>query len=226
MLRIFKDRIDAGTQLAEKLRGCHLQNPKIFGLPRGGVPVAFEIAQALHAPLDVVLVRKIGAPMHEEFAIGAVTDGDPPYVYIDRNTTDMLRVSDQYIAEQTARQIAEIERRRARYGVEIPPSSLRGCTAIVVDDGIATGATARVALQALRKREPAALVLAVPVAPANALADLKNQVDRAICLLTPEYFPGVGAFYRDFTQVDDSIVIDLLQRARLAMSSANEKQKS
>lgn len=211
----FKDRDDAGEQLAARLRTCNFPNPIVFALPRGGVPIGFKVAEALHAPLDVVLVRKIGAPMQKELAIGAVTDGDPPYVFIDRHMTAMLGVSDAYIADETARQIAEIERRRSRYGVVTPPPSLEGHTAIVVDDGIATGATVRVALQALRQRKPDSLVLAVPVAASDSLADLKNQVERAICLSTPEYFSGVGAFYRDFTQVDDSIVIDLLQRARL-----------
>ncbi len=214
MWGIFKDRADAGVQLAQRVRELNLQDPIVFALPRGGVPLGFEVARTLGAPLDVVLVRKIGAPNQKELAIGAVTDGDPPYVFIDRQITATLGVPETYIHAETARQIEEIERRRRLYQVVTPPPSLQGKAAIVVDDGIATGATVRVALQALRQRKPAELVLAVPVAAADSLADLKNQVDRAICLSTPEYFSGVGAFYRDFTQVDDSIVIDLLQRAR------------
>lgn len=214
MLGLFNNRDDAGAQLAERLRAYDLQSPVVFALPRGGVPVGYRIAEALRAPLDVVLVRKIGAPFQKELAIGAVSDGDPPYVFIDRQMVEMIGVPDSYISEETARQIKEIDRRRRSYAVVTPPPSLEGKTAIVVDDGIATGATVRVALQALRLRKPAALVLAVPVAAADSFADLKNQVDRAICLSTPDYFPGVGAFYRDFMQVDDSIVIDLLQRAR------------
>lgn len=212
--RLFHDRTDAGAQLAAQLRSYAFENPTVFALPRGGVPVGFKVAEALQAPLDVVLVRKIGAPMQKELAIGAVADGDPPYVFIDRRMTEMIGVSDAYIAEETAQQIAEIERRRIRYGVITPPPSLRGRTAIVVDDGIATGATMRVALQSLRQREPAALVLAVPVAAADTLVALRGEIDRVICLSTPEYFPGVGGFYLNFTQVDDSVVIDLLQRAR------------
>lgn len=220
MQKIFRDRTDAGVQLAMQLRAYNFKNPIVFALPRGGVPIGFQVAEALHAPLDVVLVRKIGAPMQRELAIGAVTDGDPPYVFIDREMTAMLGVSDSYIETETARQIAEIKRRRSCYGVETPPSSLQGRTAIVVDDGIATGATVHVALQALRQREPAALVLAVPVAAADKFAVLKEQVDRFICLQVSDNFFGVGAFYCDFTQVDDSIVIDLLQRARATIHSS------
>jgi len=219
MWGMFRDRDDAGEQLAAQLRMYHFNNPVVFALPRGGVPIGFKIAAALRAPLDVVLVRKIGAPNQKELAIGAVTDGDPPYVFIDRQMTAMIGVSDAYIAAEIARQIAEIERRRSLYRVAIPPPALEGRTAIVVDDGIATGATMRVALQSLRQRKPAELVLAVPVAAGDSLDALKNQVDRAVCLSTPEYFGGVGAFFRDFTQVDDSVVIDLLQRARDAANS-------
>ncbi|HET8711513.1 MAG TPA: phosphoribosyltransferase [Spongiibacteraceae bacterium] len=216
---MYKDRDDAGMQLAERLRSLQLHKPIVLALPRGGVPIGYTIAEALHAPLDVVLVRKIGAPFQKELAIGAVTDGDPPYVFIDRQMIAMMGVSESYIEEETRRQIAEIERRRSRYGVLTPPPSLEGCTAVVVDDGIATGATVRVALQSLRQRKPAAIVLAVPVAAADSLADLQTQVDRVVCLSTPDYFPGVGAFYRDFTQVDDTVVIDLLQRARKSLNS-------
>lgn len=223
---LFKDRDDAGEQLAQKLSSCERANPVVFALPRGGVPIAFKIAEALRAPLDVVLVRKIGAPQQKELAIGAVTDGDPPYVFIDRRLAAMLHVPDSYIEAETARQIAEIERRRALYRVVTPPLALEGRTAIVVDDGIATGATLRVALQVLRLRKPAEIVLAVPVAARDSLDTLRSQVDRVICLHTPDYFPGVGAFYRDFTQVDDSIVIDLLQRAKAVRIDQSQKDFS
>lgn len=214
MRGLFENRNDAGEQLADRLRAYDLANAVVFALPRGGVPIGFKIAEALHIPLDVILVRKIGAPMQKELAIGAIADGNPPYIFVDRQMTLAMGVTDSYIDAEIMQQIAEIERRRNRYGVITPPPSLENKVVIVVDDGIATGATVRVALQALRQRNPDRLILAIPVAAKDSVAVLKQEVDQIICLESPEYFPGVGAFYHDFTQVDDSVVIDLLQQSR------------
>ncbi|MFT3931094.1 MAG: phosphoribosyltransferase family protein [Spongiibacteraceae bacterium] len=217
MLRIrgpFSNREEAGAELAARLRERAWRNPIVFALPRGGVPVAFEIASALRAPLDVVLVRKIGAPMQKELAIGAITDGNPPHIFIDPQLVSALGVRQSYIQQETARQLDEIKRRRDLYGVAASPALLQGKSAIVVDDGIATGATMRVALHALKARKPDALILAIPVAPRESLEELKRAVDSIVCLQSPEYFPGVGAFYSDFAQVDDSEVVDLLRRSR------------
>lgn len=213
----FENRADAGRRLAAALTARPIANPVVLALPRGGVPVGYEIAQALQAPLEVLLVRKIGAPQYRELAIGAVADGDPPHVTLDHELVALLNVPEGYIAAEQRRQIAEIERRRSTYGTAVNARLPQGCTAIVVDDGIATGATMRVALQALRQRQPARVVLAVPVATPAAIAALRDEVDDVVCLISTEHFAGVGSFYADFTQVDDSIVIDLLRRAAAAL---------
>ena len=209
----FTDRHDAGKQLAAELFHLGDDNPVVLALPRGGVPVGFEIARALDAPLDLVLVRKIGVPWQPELALGAVTDGDDPEVFIDRNLVAELGIPEDHIREETARQIAEIERRRQVYRAGRAPLEVAGRTAIVVDDGIATGATMRVALQATRRRNPSRLVLAVPVAAAAALADLQSEVDESVCLYSPADLGAIGFFYRDFHQLSDDEVSELLADA-------------
>ena len=209
----FHDRREAGRLLAERLAALAEQDPVVLALPRGGVPVAFEVARALRAPLDLVLVRKIGAPQHEEFAVGAVVDGDPPQVVRNEPIIEMLRVPESYIAEATARQVAEIARRRAAYLGGRPPLPVEGRTAIVVDDGIATGATVKAALRGLARSRPARLVLAVPVAPPEALDEIRPLVDELHCLLAPDPFRAVGLFYDDFSQTDDAEVVALLNEA-------------
>jgi putative phosphoribosyl transferase len=209
----FQDRRDAGHQLAAHLLHLRDAQPVVLGLPRGGVPVGFEVAQALNAPLDLLMVRKIGAPGYPELALGAVVDGAEPQTVINDDVRRDLEVSEDYIARETARELVEIERRRALYLRGRPPVPLRGRTVIVVDDGIATGATMRVALQALAGVTPARRVLAVPVAPADVAAELERLCDEAVVLLRPTLFGAVGRFYRDFSQTGDAEVITLLDRA-------------
>ncbi|HET9643017.1 MAG TPA: phosphoribosyltransferase family protein, partial [Burkholderiaceae bacterium] len=204
---MFEDRIDAGRQLARALLECRLKNPVVIAIPRGGVPVAAEVARALNAPLDMVLVRKIGAPSQPELAIAAVADGASPILEID---TSSLEYSGSTMADVRAgmvRELTEIERRRPLYLKNRSQLSLSGRTAILVDDGIATGTTVRAAIRALRARKPMRLVLAVPVAAEDSLERLSSEVDEVICLLSPAWFGGVGEFYRDFEQTSDDEVI-------------------
>jgi putative phosphoribosyl transferase len=209
----FADRSDAGRRLADKLAHLKDLQPIVLALPRGGVAVGFEIAQALDAPLDVVLVRKIGVPWQLELALGAVTDGASQETFIDRDLATSLDIPESYIQEETARQLEEIERRRKSYCEGRAALEVAGHTAIVVDDGIATGATMRVALQAVRHRGAARLVLAVPVAPPDTLAALAEGADEAVCLETPIGLGAIGFYYRDFHQMSDAEVTGLLAQA-------------
>jgi len=183
----------------------------ILALPRGGVPVAVEIARRSGVPLDLLLVRKIGAPGHEELAVGAVVDGAQPEVVVNQEIASHLGLTEADVRRMSAAGLAEIERRRAVYLGGRAPLAVAGKTAIVVDDGIATGASMRVALKALRRRIPARVVLAVPVAPADVIAALGDDADEIICLEIPPLFNAVGAHYRDFRQVDDAAVVAALQ---------------
>lgn len=211
---LFADRHSAGRQLAEALAHYRDSDPVVLALPRGGVPVGFEIAKALGAPLDVLIVRKIGAPGHSELGIGAVVDGSEPHLVLNEDIIRQVRPSDAYIEEEKQRQLTEIERRRQSYVGNRPATPIKGRTAIVVDDGIATGGTFRAALRGIASSKPAKLVLAVPVAPVDSLAELAGDCDETVCLATPEPFYAVGAHYRDFTQTDDEEVIRLLAEAR------------
>lgn len=210
----FENRKEAGSRLAKRLAGYASAHPLILALPRGGVPVAFEVAKALDAQLDLLIVRKIGAPGHEEFGIGAVVDGASPQLVLNEEFVRDLAVSQDYIRAETQRQLAEIERRRAAYCGKREPIEIEGRTAIVVDDGIATGGTMKAALRGIRRNAPARLILAVPVAPQSTIRELQAECDEAICLSTPEPFGAVGAFYRDFRQTGDDEVVALLHQAR------------
>lgn len=210
----FEDRQDAGIQLAVRLARFATEHPLILALPRGGVPVAFEVAKALDTQLDLLIVRKIGAPGHEEFGIGAVVDGASPQLVLNEETVRQLAVGQDYIRAETQRQLAEIERRRRAYCGDRQPIEIEGRTVIVVDDGIATGGTMKAALRGIRRNDPASLILAVPVAPSSTIRELSAECDEAICLSTPEPFGAVGAFYRDFRQTSDAEVIALMDEAR------------
>jgi putative phosphoribosyl transferase len=209
----FTDRRDAGRRLAAQLAHLKEWQPVILALPRGGVAVGFEIAEALDAPLDIVLVRKIGVPWQPELALGAVTDGASPATFIDRDLAAILDIRESYIEEETTRQLVEIERRRRTYCADRLPVEISGRTAIVVDDGIATGATMRVALQAARLRKPARLVLAVPVGPPETIEAFRKEADEVVCPETPPALGAIGLYYRDFHQMSDAEVTDLLARA-------------
>ena len=210
---MFADRMDAGEALARKLLHLKDKNPAVFALARGGVPVGFEIAVALSAPLDAILVRKIGAPHHEELAIGAIADAPQPELVLNKAIIDRLDIPSFYIERVKDRELAEIARRKQLYFRNRSRIDPKGKTAIVVDDGIATGATMRAALRAVRRQAPAHLVLAVPVAPPNTIEELCPEIDEVVCLHQPEWLQAIGAFYQDFRQVSDEEVIDFLERA-------------
>ena len=187
-----------------------LQRPAVYALPRGGVPVGLEIARALGAPLDLVLARKIGAPGAPELAVGAVVDGDTPHTIINEDVRLMSGADDAYIARVRDEELAEIERRRALYMQGRARVDPAGRTAIVVDDGLATGATAKAALDAIRRQGAARTVLAIPVAPVEALAGMRARADDVVCLHPARRFHGVGLFYDDFHQLTDEETITLL----------------
>lgn len=210
----FHDRTEAGRALARQLMHLRAANPLILALPRGGVPVAFEVAHALDAPLDLLFVRKIGAPGHEEFAIGAVVDGAEPQLVLNEDIARQCNASPAYVRSEIRRQLTEIERRRKTYLGDRCPMAVTGRTVIVVDDGIATGSTVMAALKGLGKAHPARLVLAVPVAPADTLALLGPECDEIVCLAQPDPFYAVGAHYAVFDQTGDDEVIRLLHDAR------------
>jgi putative phosphoribosyl transferase len=213
---IFHDRHDAGRKLAAALGPLRDNQPLVLALPRGGVPVAFEVALALDAELDLLFVRKIGAPGHEEFGIGAVVDGAEPQLVLNDSAVRQLAAGEDYIRAELGRQLLEIERRRQAYVGGRAPIPMRGRTVIVVDDGIATGGTMKAALKGARKNQVARLVLAVPVAPEEALVELRADCDDVVCLATPEPFGAVGLYYADFTQTSDEEVVALLAGAASA----------
>lgn len=208
----FRDRRDAGIRLASALTTYKDQEPVILALPRGGVPVAAEIAAALAAPLDLILVRKIGVPFQPELAMGAVVDGAAPIVVRNENVIRLAGIADEDFQSACDRELAEIDRRRTRYLGNRSPVAVDGCTAIVVDDGIATGATTRAALQATRMRNPKALVLAVPVAPTESLDEMGEWADGIVCLERYDDFGAIGLYYADFRQISDEEVMRTLAR--------------
>lgn len=203
----FADRSEAGRLLADRVKALRLPDPIVYALPRGGVPVAVEVATALGAPLDLVLVRKIGAPGQPELAVGAIVDGAPPELVLNAEIAAASGASDTFIAAARTRELAEIERRRARYLAGRLPMDPAGHAVVLVDDGIATGASARAALHALRRRGATRLVLAVPVAPPETIALLRAEADDIVCLIEAKIFFGIGGFYRDFHQLTDEEVI-------------------
>jgi len=205
----FRDRREAGQLLAEKLD--FLKGKKdviVLGIPRGGVVVAYEVAQALGVPLDVYITRKIGAPHNPELAIGAVaSDGG---IVLDHDLIRQLGVPENYVEKETERQRQEIERRAREYRGDRPPLELAGKTVIVIDDGVATGATTMATLRALKKQKPQELILAIPVGPPETVKELSKEADQVVCLSTPRLFWAVGAFYTVFDQTPDEEVKRLL----------------
>jgi len=221
----FLDREDAGRQLAERLAVMELRRPLIFALPRGGVPVAVEVAQRLKAPLDLALVRKIGAPGNPEVALGAIVEGDEAQVVINEDVRRLSGADIEYLEDAYAEQLVELERRRKRYVGDRTRLSPKGRTVVVVDDGLATGATMKVALTALRRNGAARIVVALPVAPVRALEELGDYADDVVCLTPATEFRGVGAFYRDFHQLTDEETIALLDDAQIVESQAGPPHK-
>jgi putative phosphoribosyl transferase len=208
----FRDRVEAGLKLASVLKDYAAESPIVLALPRGGVPVGFEVAKALGAPLDVWVVRKVGVPWHPELGLGAVAEGG--YVHISRDLVAEIGIPKSQLDEVIAAKRAEVEKRVRRFRGGHPPPELRGRTIILVDDGIATGGTVRAALRAIRAAEPKQVVLAVPVASADTLASLADEVDHIVCPLVPSELYAIGLWYEDFSQVDDDEVTRLLDRAR------------
>ncbi|HJU18628.1 MAG TPA: phosphoribosyltransferase [Stellaceae bacterium] len=211
---MFVNREAAGWELRDRLLPLCAEKPVVLALPRGGVPVGDVIAEGLAAPLDVVLVRKIGVPWQPELALGAVVDGAEPQVLINRALAAELEIEESYIGSETARQLAEIERRRSAYFGDRAPIAVAGRSVILVDDGIATGSTMRIAARAVRKAGAAKIVIAVPVAPEDTLAELEAEADEIVCLDTPHPFVAVGAHYTQFPQLSDADVIAILARRR------------
>jgi putative phosphoribosyl transferase len=216
MVPAFHDRRQAGRLLAASLAHFKASHPLILALPRGGVPVAFEVARALDTDLDLLIVRKLGAPGYPEVGIGAIIDGGAARLVLNEAIVEQLRPSPAYIREEAHRQLAEIERRRRSYLGDAEPMKIAGRTVIIVDDGIATGGTIRAAMEAVRAALPKRLILAVPVAPVDTLAALRDDCDEIVCLATPDPFFAVGAHYEIFDQTGDEEVVALLREARKA----------
>lgn len=210
----FENRTQAGRMLAERLTHLRGSDPIILALPRGGVPVGFEIAQALDAELELLMVRKLLAPGYDELAMGAVVDGEQPQLVLNDELMEALAPTKEYIQEELNRQLAELERRRQAYLGNRRKPHLEGRTVIIVDDGIATGSTITAALRGARGNKPARIVLAVPVAPPDTMRSLSPLCDETVVLATPEPFHAVGLHYRDFHQVEDREVSALLEAAR------------
>jgi putative phosphoribosyl transferase len=210
---IYRDRSDAGKKLATKLSAYKDRDDVlVLALPRGGVPVAFEVAQALDAPLDVFLVRKLGVPGHEELAMGAIATGGVRV--LNEEVVDYLQIPDRVIDSIAATELKELKRRAVAYRGNRREPEVKGKTVILIDDGLATGSTIRAAAQALRQQQPARIVVAVPVSAPQTCDEYQIGVDEIICAATPEPFWGVGLWYHDFSQTTDEEVRDLLERAR------------
>jgi predicted phosphoribosyltransferase len=217
MERAFSNRAEAGRQLAEKLdKYAGRKDVIVLGLPRGGVPVAYEVAKRLRAPLDVFIVRKLGVPGFEELAAGAIASGGVRV--LNEAVTRAIPHAEEAIEAVTARETAELERRERIYREGRPPLELRDRIAILVDDGLATGATMRAAVKALRQSGAATIVVAVPVGPPDTCLELEQLADETICLSTPPFFQAVGQYYEDFSQTSDADVGELLSRAAQEMS--------
>src|SRR3974390_1123871 len=208
----FSNRSDAGRRLAKALLKYEGSNTVVLALPRGGVPVAAEVAAALNAPLDLVIVRKMGVPVQPELAMGAVTDGEKPTIIRNSEIIESCGVSEREFDAVCNEELGEIERRGKRYLGDRARAEVKGEVVIVIDDGIATGATTLAAVRAVRERQPKELVLAVPVAPVDTIEKLRSDVDDIVCLETPDDLGAIGYFYRDFHQVSDDEVIATLSR--------------
>ncbi|MBB6408909.1 phosphoribosyltransferase [Mesorhizobium sangaii] len=210
---MFRDREEAGAKLGMELSKLQLHQPVVLALPRGGVPVAAEVAKALNAPLDLLIVRKVGAPGNSELAVAAIVDGDPGDVVLNREIVEAYSLDDDELRVLIAQERPELERRCIAYRGNRRPLPIAGKTAIIVDDGAATGTTMKVAIRALRHRLPREIIVAVPVSPPDTVADLAMEADRVVCLSQPGRFRTLGYHYLHFPQLFDSEVIAAMEEA-------------
>jgi len=221
---LFRDRSEAGRRLAEGLAGyAGRADVLVLALPRGGLPVGFEVARALQSPLDVFLVRKLGVPGHEELAMGAIATGG--VVVVNEHVIGHLKIAPEVFEEVAARERTELERRERAYRGGRAAPAVAGRAVVLVDDGLATGSTMRAAARALREQGPARLVVAVPVAAPEACEELRAEADEVVCAATPEPFLGVGRWYEDFTQTTDEEVRDLLARAAAGFAGPTDERE-
>jgi putative phosphoribosyl transferase len=214
----FKDRKEAGQILAHRLSNYVGQNVMVLGLPRGGVPVAFEVAKALKAPLDVYVVRKLGVPGHEELAMGAIASGDVRV--LNKPVIEDLGITEEAIEAETRKEREELKRRELLYRGDRPPLEVSDRTVVLVDDGIATGSTIKAGIAALKKQKAGRIVVAVPVAPISSIEELKKEVDEVICVSTPEFFYAISLWYDEFPQTSDEEVRELLKQAEMKKEAA------
>lgn len=222
---LFRDRNEAGRKLADRLAAyANYPNAMVLALPRGGVPVAFEVAEALNLPLDIFVVRKLGLPGHEEFAIGAIASGGARV--LNQDLIHQLSLSAETIEHIVAREQRELERRERIYRGQRPMLDVRDRTIIIVDDGLATGSSMRAAIAALRQKRPTKLIVAVPVGARETCSELEALADEAVCLETPENFSAVGLWYNDFSQITDEEVIDLLARNQINSEARSISQEA
>ncbi|WFU11808.1 phosphoribosyltransferase family protein (plasmid) [Rhizobium sp. CB3090] len=215
---MFEDRMEAGQKLAKALRHHRNHDVVVLGLPRGGVPIAFEIAKALHAPMDIVFVRKIGLPSAPEIAMGAVVDGARPHIFRNEAVIQRVSVTEEVFQSAVEDELRTIAKRKAVFKDVLPRRDIKGKTVILVDDGLATGSTMKAVLSAIKESDVGHTIIAVPVAPASAISALENEADEIICLEATHFFRGVGGFYRHFPQLSDDDVIGYLRPQMLAQS--------
>ena len=208
---VFKDRKQAGEQLAQKLVQYKGQDTLVLAIPRGGVVVGEEVARVLDSPLDVIVTRKIGAPGNPEFAIGAI--GPYDQIFLNQEAITRYNIPKEYLNAEIGRQGVEMERREKVYREGKPPLELKDKTVLLVDDGIATGANVKVAVKSVKCQRPKKLILAVPVGPKETIEELKKEVDELVCLATPEIFYAVGQFYQEFSQTTDEEVMEILRKS-------------
>ncbi|TPN51456.1 phosphoribosyltransferase [Mesorhizobium sp. B1-1-7] len=210
---MFRDREDAGAKLGLELSRLQLHRPIVLALPRGGVPVAVEVAKALNAPLDLLIVRKIGAPGNPELAAAAIIDGDPGEVVLNREIVETYSLDDDALRVLIANERPELERRRLTYRGKTKPISIAGKTAIIVDDGAATGTTMKIAIRALKHRSPREIVVAIPVSPQETVTALEQEADRVVCLSQPGQFQALSHHYLRFPQLLDNDVVSAMAEA-------------
>jgi putative phosphoribosyl transferase len=221
---MFRDRDDAGVKLGLELSNLQLHQPVVLALPRGGVPVAVEVARALNAPLDLLIVRKVGAPGNPELAVAAIVDGDPGEVVLNREIVETYALDEDGLRVLIANERPELERQRVAFRGKNRPISIAGKTAIIVDDGAATGTTMKIAIRALKRRSPREIIVAIPVSPQETVAELARQADRVVCLSQPGQFRALSYHYLRFPQLSDSDVVAAMDEAARSQQYRGEQR--